>query len=421
LTFLLGAATSWHAVARHPMQEFSRRGPAETTGKTSSIRTPTALRWLDWAGRLWGSDHELSVEPTRLAGTREATRRCLEQTACLWNPSRWLAVDPEKAAASTEATWWCPRNLHQLLTSTRHLMSLESSRQVLVTVRQLPGARWLPSGQMLEFVLLKTLLVGAFFATHGIAYLPDAGLTTKDSQLWALQVISPLTTAISFCFVAPDVLASIRTNNPALFLPLFHYGLAVCTVLGIALGIHVSNVTVIAMNMFGFSSQILCLLVEHYVRVPSGRLVCFSIKQSLGWIAILYMTAAPGFITFIGPAIAVSNTIVSGFPMIYLGPTLRNREFSNWVMFCVSYNFCVNLCWSVWGIMIQDMALLVPSVVAMEVCVIRIAVGLWCWGRLPFDMTFLLRVYSLGSGAHKMASVKVPAVPYGKMIELEEI
>lgn len=404
------------------MQEFTRRGAADTNGKFSNNGAQRARRCLDRAGRLWGSsDSWLSVEPTKMAGTREAARRCLEQTARLWNPSRWIVVEPERVAALREVLQRCLGKVHQLLTGIRHLLSLERSTRVLFRVQQLLGACRLPAGQVRDVVLFIILLVGSVLATYGIAYLPDAGLVDRDWELWVLLVVCPPVTVASFFLVAPDVLASIQNNTTAVFLPAVNYSQAFSNVLGLAYGIHVSNVSVLVMNMIGFAAQILCLLVEHYVRAPSGRLFCFSIRFSLGWITILYVSATAMDITVIGPAMGVSNTVTCVLPLMYLGPTVRNRTFSKWGMFCVSAAFFINLAWAALGVMLQDMPLLIPSVIAAQVSAIRIAIGFWCWGWLSLDMTLLFRVYSPEHSAQGMASVEVPPGLYGKQIDLEDI
>lgn len=405
------------------MQEFSTRDDAETLEKSSSNETQRALSCLERAGRLWGSTHSwLSVEPTKLGGTQRAARRCLEQAPCLWTSSRWLVVESEKVAASREIARRCLKHSHQLLSDLRCRLSLETSRWALARVGQLPGASWLPSGQAaLEFVLLQTLLVVSFIATKRIAYLPDAGLIDREWQLWALLVISPLITAAGFCLVAPDVVTGLRTNTTAVFLPAVNYTQAVSNVFGLAYGIHVSNESVLAMNMLGFAAQILCLVVVHYIRAPSDRLFCFAVKFSLGWIVLLYVATTTLDITVIGPVMAFFGTVAGVLPLAYLGPILRNRSCTKWGMFCMCSSFCVNFAWSLLGFMLQDMALLLPSIICMEIAVLRISVGLWCWGWLPFNVTFLLRIYGLERIASDTVSATVPPETYGMTIDLEEI
>mmetsp|Transcript_74011 Transcript_74011/g.239272 ORF Transcript_74011/g.239272 Transcript_74011/m.239272 type:complete len:322 (-) Transcript_74011:121-1086(-) len=256
--------------------------------------------------------------------------------------------------------------------------------------RAMPRARLLPSGMVVDFVLtISTIAVGVGLI-FGVAQLTWEGLIDKQTFTTILSIACPLVTMVQFVSPTPVVMDAIRKmSSSSLPTPVFQ-SQAACNILGLAYGIQIANGAVLITNMFGLGCQILYLASDHYVRSPNSGWLFFAVKLCVLFDLGLYVFATVAPINTLGHTITVFNIILFAVPLTKLGSILRTRNASSLptAMTCISV--VNNAVWSLFGLMIEDIVVLFPSVLGFCLSSFQVLVILWCQGSLPFDLGFLL-------------------------------
>jgi len=166
---------------------------------------------------------------------------------------------------------------------------------------------------------------------------------------------------------------------------------ASCNVLSIAYGLQIANAAVLITNLFGLACQILFLAGDHYIRAADSHWLPFALKTSIVLNGgIVLARSAP--INLLGQAITIFNIFLYSCPLMNLGTVLRTRNSSPFPAFMVGINVVNNALWSIYALLIEDVVVLMPSMVGYACSVFQVLLILWCRGRLPFDLGFLLLV-----------------------------
>jgi len=253
-----------------------------------------------------------------------------------------------------------------------------------------PMTALLPSGDVVDFALtVSTIAVGAG-AIYSIASLTERGWVDKDRLTMSLSIACPLVTMVQYVSPGPVVLDALRKNNASnLPTPVFQ-SQAACNILGIAYGIQITNAAVLVTNMFGLACQILFLASEHYVRSPSAGWLYFSFKLLAMFDSFLYVFATIAPINILGHTITLFNIILFAVPLTKLGVILKTKNASSLPTAMTFISVANNFTWSLYALMIQDVVVLLPSVLGFMLSLFQVLVILWCQGVLPFGLGFLL-------------------------------
>ncbi|CAJ1353751.1 unnamed protein product [Effrenium voratum] len=170
---------------------------------------------------------------------------------------------------------------------------------------------------------------------------------------------------------------------------------AACNVLSIAYGLQISNAAVLMTNMFGLACQVLFLAGDHYASVDSQWLF-FALKISV--LIDVGILCASSYVpmNILGQCITVCNVGLYSCPLMNMGNLLRTRNSSALPAFMVGINVLNNALWSLYALLIEDMVVLVPSLLGYCCSFFQIMLILWCRHLLPFDLSFLLTFFAQG-------------------------
>jgi len=218
------------------------------------------------------------------------------------------------------------------------------------------------------------------------AVLTFVALSFAASILWVVAYLCQVTPA-------PMVIQAVRRMS-AQNLPLAVFkSQAICNVLGISYGLQIHNAAVLFTNMFGLACQITFLAGNHYIRNANQDWLWFSTKFAVVLNASIYFFARVLPINLLGQAITIFNIILYSSPLMQLGGALRLRNSSSFPLGMTSMSVANNASWTVYALLIEDIVVLLPSILGYELSFFQVLVIMWCRGSLPFDLSYLLIFY----------------------------
>lgn len=253
----------------------------------------------------------------------------------------------------------------------------------------------------LSAVLTAVAGVCAFPALTRMGWLDHEVLTLS------LSLACPLITITSYVAPTGMVLEAVRRMK-ASHLPMVVFkAQAACNILSIGYGLQIANAAVLMTNLFGLACQILFFAGEHYIRAADAQWLPFAVKTSVilnGGIVIA--RSAP--MNLLGQFITVFNIFLYSCPLMNLGAVLRTRNSSPFPSFMVGINVVNNALWSIYALLIEDVVVLMPSILGYACSFFQVLLILWCRNRLPFDLSFLLAIIQK---AKPRASEAEPSTP----------
>lgn len=241
-----------------------------------------------------------------------------------------------------------------------------------------------------DFSLTVAVLLSAVGAVYGVAALADMGVVNKASLTLFLSVSSPMVTMCQFVAPIPVVSGAMRSMSvQSMPTPVFQ-SQAACNVLSIAYAIQISNAAVLVTNMFGILMQILYLAGDHYIRTMNSSWLLFGVRLSILLNVGIFSFAALVPIKQLGQAITLMNVVLFAAPLTQLATVLRTRNSSSIPSTMTFISVANNGTWMLYGLMIEDMVLLLPSILGFLLSGFQVLVIFWCRSLLPFDLGFLL-------------------------------
>merc|ERR1719188_812654 len=165
---------------------------------------------------------------------------------------------------------------------------------------------------------------------------------------------------------------------------------AICNILGISYGIQIHNSAVLVTNLFGLGRQSLYLASDHYIRSSNVQWPWLVTRMAVSYNIGLYFFSEVSSITMLGHMITIFNVILFAAPLAKLGTILQTRNASSLPTAMICISVLNNGVWTLFAILLDDMVLLLPSVLGYMLSAFQVLVILWCQGFLAWDLAFLL-------------------------------
>jgi len=242
----------------------------------------------------------------------------------------------------------------------------------------------------IDFAIMVFSLTIGVVLLNGICSLTDIGWLDRDTFTIYLSMACPLLTMVQFVSPAPLVIEAIQLLNVQNLPTQVFQSQIICNVLGGAYGLQITNMAVLATNMFGLACQILWLAGDHFVRCSDTSWVWFSIKMSTMLNIGFYVAAVVMPIELLGHCITIFNIVLFAAPLSKLGNILRTRNASSLPTTMTVITTVTNAVWILYATMIQDDVVLIPSVLGYLLSAFQIQLIMWSHHLLPFDLGFLL-------------------------------
>lgn len=243
---------------------------------------------------------------------------------------------------------------------------------------------------VIDVSLMVLTLLSGLASMYGFTTLVEAGIFNKEDVKMYLALLAPMVTMGAYVSPSPVVAEAIGKmsvqNLPIQVIQLQ----SICNVLSICYGIQIMNKAVLVTNMFGLLMQVLFLSGDHFVRSANSQWLAFSLKLSCFYNITLYIMATISPLNILGNFICLFNIAMFAAPLTKLGTILRTKNASSLPMAMTFISVLNNATWALYAILIEDIVVLMPSLLGYLLSGFQVLVILWCKGVLPFDLGFLL-------------------------------
>lgn len=246
-----------------------------------------------------------------------------------------------------------------------------------------------PTAQVTDVAMTASSVIMAVTGLCAVPKLVDIGILDREVATLSLSLACPLITIISYVAPTPTVLDAVRLMKASNLNVIVFKLQAACNVLSIAYGLQIANAAVLMTNMFGLACQVLFLAGERYASLESEWL-SFALYLSVVLNSGIFVSSRCVPINLLGQSITVFNVFLYSSPLMNLGIALRTRNSSQFPTFLVVVNVFNNALWSIYALLIEDMVVLIPSLMGYACSFFQVLLILWCRNCLPFDLSFLV-------------------------------
>lgn len=275
------------------------------------------------------------------------------------------------------------------------LMGSDKSPKTAKRLSSAEAASWV--GKVVDCSLTVTCICVGLVSIWGIISFTEAGLIEKQTLKIFLSLLCPILTMIGFISPCAAVFAAV-VRMSANALPTAVYRVqAACNVAGLAYALKIMHTPVLVTNMFGLGCQILFLTADHYVRANNSSWVIFAAKLSVLLNVSLCVCALALPLPLLGHIIAFLNVLLSAAPLSELCTVLRTRNAGSIPLGITLVSTVSCLAWSMYGLLLEDMVVLLPSVLGYILAAFEVLLVLWCRRSLPFDLSYLLLIFPVTS------------------------
>lgn len=226
-----------------------------------------------------------------------------------------------------------------------------------------------------------------------IAYLAKIQILDREAMLFGLSVACPVITILAYVSPFPTVLEALKSSDAQSLNPELYEVQAASNVLGIAYGLQILNAAVLITNLFGLACQILYLASAHYLMAENRRWIRFAVKFSIVLNLSIFLCRRDASSNLLGHGMSFFNVLLSSTPLLRLEQILRSRNASVYPVFMTLVGVVNNIAWTLYGILIEDAVVFLPSLYSFIVATFQVLVILWCRRQLPFDISFLLVLF----------------------------
>ncbi len=101
---------------------------------------------------------------------------------------------------------------------------------------------------------------------------------------------------------------------------------------------------------------------------------------------------------FNGTSCVVLTFLLGVSPLAKLGAVIRQKDTSSIPVPMSTVMLITNVAWAMYGVMLEDSYIIIPSVFGFVVCVFQLIVAAWCNQYLFYDLTFLEWIFKPRQG-----------------------
>lgn len=254
----------------------------------------------------------------------------------------------------------------------------------------MPGQDLKPVLALVDFALTSSTLAVGVGTIFGIKALADVGFIDGFKLQMLLSCVCPGTTMLLFVSPIPIVIESLKKLDvTTLPVPAFQ-AQAVCNILTMAYGLRIRNKVVLGNNSFGLFFQVMYLSSSHFVKSGNRHWMWHSMLLQTVCCFSLYLSVVACSIDTLGQFITIFNVMLFAVPLSKLAAILKTKNCSALPTAMTVIATAANFFWTLYGLLIEDVYVLVPCLLGFVLCLFQVLVILWCANQLPFDLGFIL-------------------------------
>lgn len=253
----------------------------------------------------------------------------------------------------------------------------------------LRGTSKVPSLVFVDLILLLASMAVGVGVVYGIVGLTELGLIGKEMMTTLFSMLCPLITIAGFLAPIPIVVDGLCKPSVQNLPVLVFQVQAICNILALSYAVRIKNVAVLVTNMVGLAFQVLYLAVHWYVVRSNSRWLAFALQGSLLLNTALYVGQAFLPLTVLGYIIIIFNLCLCVVPLQTVPEILKTRNPAKLPAGMTAMATITNGMWLIFGLLLGDEVVYVPSFVGYASTGFQALLLLWCNQLLPFDLGFL--------------------------------
>ena len=258
----------------------------------------------------------------------------------------------------------------------------------------------------LSFLVTVSMLVASLVLldeTHQFS----STFVPHSTQIWALAVICPLLSILSYMSPITAVLSMIRNSDVSTFPIAVIMAQAAQNVACAAYGIQIRDDPFFISSAVGLVFQLIWLTAYFTIarRRPRGTQwlygihpIVASVGMTLCMVVVVYaLTIAR--IDVVGTISCGMTLLLCISPLATLGVVVRSRNSASIPIPMSLIMLLSNIAWGIYGILLKDNFIILPSLLGVIITLFQLIVTAWCNGLLFYDLTFLQDLF--GTAAYQ--------------------
>jgi solute carrier family 50 protein (sugar transporter) len=224
---------------------------------------------------------------------------------------------------------------------------------------------------------------------QGVATAANLGWIDKGGLTFVLSMGCPCIIMAQFISPAAVVVRAVSTMDAENLPTQVFQSQAVCNVLGISYAVQIHNLAVLSANMVGLSCQLVYLACATYIKDEDARWLFWFVRMAAILNGALYVFTMVSSIRILGHLITVFNIVLFASPLTKVAHILHTRSADSLPLAMTCIGFLSNGVWTLYSMMIEDMVVLLPSLLGFLLSSFQVLLIAWCRDLLPFDLAFL--------------------------------
>ena len=240
-------------------------------------------------------------------------------------------------------------------------------------------------------VLIQASL-GIFHQAHQYT----SALVPHPERLTFLAIACPLLSISTYVSPIGSVVATVKSGDATHFPIQVVLAQLVQNVAGAAYGILISNDPFLLSSGVGLFFQIIWVMAWYSVIRSDSKCKLFRLTHP--FLACLSLTALIVLSTYlltllgrdaVGSLSCALTLLLCISPLAKLGLVVRSMNSASIPLAMSIVMLITNVAWAIYGILLEDMYVVLPSVFGLIITIFQIIVSAWCNGFLFYDLTFL--------------------------------
>lgn len=248
----------------------------------------------------------------------------------------------------------------------------------------------------LSFLVTVSMLVVSLVLLHETHQFSST-YVAHSTQIWALAVICPLLSILSYMSPITAVLSMIRNSDVSTFPIAVIMAQAAQNVACAAYGIQIRDDPFFISSAVGLVFQLIWLTAYFTIarRRPRGTKSLYrihpivaSVGMTISMVVVVYALTIAS-IDAVGTISCGMTLLLCVSPLATLGVVVRSRNSASIPIPMSVIMLLSNIAWGIYGILLKDNFIILPSLLGVIITVFQLIVTAWCNGLLFYDLTFL--------------------------------
>ena len=247
-----------------------------------------------------------------------------------------------------------------------------------------------------------TLLIASVIVLHQTHEYSSSRIE-ESTRLSVLAMLCPILSIL--CYISPisSVVEMLRHSDDSQFPIAVILAQACQNIASAAYGLQIDNGPFFLSSAVGLMFQVLWLTAWYFVVKMTKSYRSVLVHPALAaLLAVLFISCSVYVLTlvsrdYVGVLSCLLTLLLCISPLATLGLVVRSRNSASIPIPMSVVMLATNAAWAVYGILLEDNYVFLPSLFGFVITVFQLIVTAWCGGLLFYDLTFLQWAYGYQS------------------------